>query len=566
MQRNYFKKLMVGGALLASFGLQGCGDEGGFTKPVEIESKSLFESVDVTVDSKTFEISLPSTEDSLVVGSLSSLGGSKYYLAADDDPEDPALDWDNELVEGAVIRFADTNAVRIVVLDNEGRNVAIWTVSFPVEEKSSSSVDADVSSSSKDEDEESSSSEESIDESSSSEDSAESSSSEETVESSSSETVDESSSSVEPVDESSSSEIITSSSSEETVESSSSEEIVESSSSEEVVESSSSEEVVVSSSSEEPVVESSSSEPVVSSSSEEPVVSSSSEIPVVESSSSSEEVVVSSSSEQMEPESSSSEEIESSSSEVVAEGPQLPGTHFDSWDKSFWGSTSDAMAKAKTAAAIKIEAPANAVFEKSMVTLTSSNVVGSFIGIEGSWKLAGGFYFAGSYSGTTALNIYQQGYTSGTPDASYASDLSKDMTFGRPFSARPVSFDVTYSYNHIVGKNSTYPQRGLIYVVLVSEDNKIVASGAIVKTESSDLTKETVELQYGSDAGLLGKGYAGINDLELGTGEEEVASIRVMFASSAYAFVVDGGALGNSGKYRGGEGSQLTIDEFKLNY
>lgn len=537
MQRKSFKKLMVGGALLASLGLvAGCGEEGKKINEINPEEVAdIFESAEYSVDEKNLEITLPEAVDSLVVGSLSTLGGAKYFVATDDDPVDPSFDWDEELVPGSVIKFADTNSVRIVVLDDENRTIAVWTISYPVEEKSSSSVDADVSSSSKYEDEESSSSEE-------------------TVESSSSETVDESSSSVEPVEESSSSEIIPSSSSEETVESSSSEEIVESSSSEEVVESSSSEEVVVSSSSEEVVVESSSSEIVVPSSSSEVVESSSSE--VVPESSSSEEIVVSSSSEQVEPESSSSEYV----------GAQLPGSHFDSWDKTFWGSTSDAMAKARTAAAIKIEAPANAVFEKSMVTLTSSNVVGSFIGIEGSWKLAGGFYFAGSYSGTTALNIYQQGYTSGTPDASYASDLSKDMTFGRPFSARPVSFDVTYSYKHVANSNSTYPQQGLIYVILVSANNEIVAAGSIVKTASSEFATERVDLQYGSDAGLLGKGYAGINDLELGTGEEEVASIRVMFASSAYAFVVDGGALGNSGKYRGGEGSQLTIDEFKLNY
>jgi hypothetical protein len=39
-----------------------------------------------------------------------------------------------------------------------------------------------------------------------------------------------------------------------------------------------------------------------------------------------------------------------------------------------------------------------------------------------------------------------------------------------------------------------------------------------------------------------------------------------MFASSAYAHVVAGGAAGNSGKYRGGENSSLTLDDFKLIY
>ncbi|MCQ2125254.1 MAG: PCMD domain-containing protein [Fibrobacter sp.] len=536
MQRNYFKKLMVGGALLASLGLvAGCGEEGKKINEINPEEVAdIFESAEYSVDEKNLEITLPEAVDSLVVGSLSTLGGAKYFVATDDDPVDPSFDWDNELTEGSVIKFADTNMVRIVVLDDKDRTIAVWTISYPVEEKSSSSVDADVSSSSKYEDEESSSSEE-------------------TVESSSSETVDESSSSVEPVEESSSSEIIPSSSSEETVESSSSEEIVESSSSEEVVESSSSEEIVVSSSSEEVVVESSSSEIVVPSSSSEVVESSSSE--VVPESSSSEEIVVSSSSEQVEPESSSSEYV----------GAQLPGSHFDSWDKTFWGSTSDAMAKSKTVAAIKIESAANAEFAGSKLTLTTREIVGSFL-LNGSWKMAGGFYFAGSFANTDIVHLYQWNYTSGTPDASYASDISLGMTFGQPFSERPVSFDVTYSYEHVANSNSTYPQQGLIYVILVSANNEIVAAGSIVKTASSEFATERVDLQYGSDAGLLGKGYAGINDLELGTGEEEVASIRVMFASSAYAFVVDGGTLGNSGKYRGGKGSQLTIDEFKLNY
>ncbi len=532
MQRKHLKKLVVGGALLASLGLMaGCEKTDAKVSSPETEAAEIFESVDVTVDVKNREITLSGAVDSLVVGSLESLGGSKYFIATDDDPVDPDFDWDAELKEGSVIKFGDGNVVRIVVLDDENRTVAVWVISYPVEQPSE---EKSSSSSKKDDDEsESSSSEEVEDDSSSSE------AADDEVSSSSAEEEDESSSSEEPVEESSSSEETAeeSSSSEEAESSSSEEPVVESSSSEEVAESSSSEEVVVSSSSEQV-------EPESSSSSEESVESSSSE-----------EVVESSSSEEM---------VESSSS--AANEPQLPGTSFDSWDKSFWGSTSDAMATTKTSFAIKLQSSANATFSDSKMTLTSKVVGGSFIGIEGSWKLAGGFYFAGSYSGTTALDIYEQGYSGGTPDDTYASDLSKDMTFGRPFSARPVSFDVTYSYKHVAGKNSTYPQQGLIYVVLVSDDNKIVAAGSIIKTASSELTKETVELQYGSDAGLLGKSFAGVKNLELGTGKEDVASIRVMFASSAYAFVADGGILGKDGLYRGGEGSQLTIDEFKLNY
>lgn len=555
MQRKSFKKLMVGGALLASLGLvAGCGEEGKKINEINPEEVAdIFESAEYSVDEKNLEITLPEAVDSLVVGSLSTLGGAKYFVATDDDPVDPSFDWDNELTEGSVIKFADTNMVRIVVLDDKDRTIAVWTISYPVEEKSSSSA-KEVSSSSKEDDEVSSSSEETIDESSSSEDSAESSNSETAAESSSSDVDEVASSSSEEISVSSSSEVaVLSSSSEIVIESSSSEIAVLSSSSEIAEVSSSSEEIVVSSSSEEVVVESSSSEIVVPSSSSEVVESSSSE--VVPESSSSEEIVVSSSSEQVEPESSSSEYV----------GAQLPGSHFDSWDKTFWGSTSDAMAKSKTVAAIKIESAANAEFAGSKLTLTTREIVGSFL-LNGSWKMAGGFYFAGSFANTDIVHLYQWNYTSGTPDASYASDISLGMTFGQPFSERPVSFDVTYSYEHVANSNSTYPQQGLIYVILVSANNEIVAAGSIVKTASSEFATERVDLQYGSDAGLLGKGYAGINDLELGTGEEEVASIRVMFASSAYAFVVDGGTLGNSGKYRGGKGSQLTIDEFKLNY
>lgn len=547
MQRNHFKKLMVGGALLASLGfVAGCGDEGTTAKPIDSESVELFESAEFSVDVKNHEVSLPGAVDSLVVGSLDVLGGAKYFVATDDDPVDPSFDWDEELVPGSVIKFADTNSVRIVVLDDENRTIAVWTISYPVDEKSSSSEEASVSSSSKDEEDESSSSEEAV-ESSSSEEVVESSSSEEIIESSSSETVDESSSSVEPVEESSSSEIIPSSSSEETVESSSSEEIVESSSSEEVVESSSSEEVVVSSSSEEPVVESSSSEPVVSSSSEEPVVSSSSEMPVVESSSSTEEVVV--------------------------EGPQLPGTHFDSWDRSFWGSTSDAMATDGYGTfnvvidyKITMKSEANATFEGSKMTLTTQTIASSAIGITGGWKMAGGFYFAGSYKGTDAASIFQANNKDAGADNRPA-DFSQYMKFGQPFTGRPVSFDVTYAYEHHKNTNDTYPQSSLIYVALVSADNKIVAAGKISDNASVSLNTKTVPLMYGSDAGLIAAEAVGIKGLSVGTGDEEVASIRVMFASSALAYVADGGTSSQMKKnFRGGEGSQLVIDEFKLNY
>lgn len=498
MQRKHLKKLVVGGALLASLGLvTGCEETGAKVSPDETESVEIFESVDVTVDAKNHEITLSGAVDSLVVGSLEALGGNKCFVAMDDDLVDPEIDWDEELKEGSVIKFGDNNEVRIVVLDDENRTIAVWTVSFP-EEKSSSSKTKNSSSSAKKDDKEfeSSSSSETDDE--------------EIADSSSSETEDDSSSSEEPV-----------------AESSSSEEPVESSSSEEVVDSSSSE--------------------------------------IVEDSSSSEAVDESSSSEEV---------IESSTS---ADQPQLPGSSFDSWDKTFWGSTSDAMAtkgygifNVVVDYDITMASEANAIFNNSKITLTTKSVSGTaavgILKIEGGWKMAGGFYFAGSYTGTDAASIYMADNKDAGADKRPA-DFSQYMKFGQPFEGRPVSFDVTYAYNHAGNTNNTYPQSSLIYVALVSANNKIVAAGKISDNAPVDMGKKTVPLIYGGDAGLIADEAIGVKGLSLGTGEEDVASIRVMFASSALAYVADGGTSSQMEKnFRGGEGSQLIIDEFKLNY
>lgn len=251
---------------------------------------------------------------------------------------------------------------------------------------------------------------------------------------------------------------------------------------------------------------------------------------------------------------------------TVVAGMQLPGTHFDARDYTgFWATTSDAMENSVTEASIKIRSEANLEFSSSQMTISTKEVVGSFIGIEGSWKMAGGFYFAGTYSGTSAIDIYQQGYSSGTPSTG-AFDLRNDMTFGKSFTARPTGFDVTYSYSHVSNSNSSYPQKGLIYVMLVSSNGKVVASGVVTDDSSVGMHQVHVELVYGSDSGILSSGYPVGDGLSVGTGNEDVASIHVMFASSAYAFVVAGGTLGNDDKYRGGENSALVIDEFKLIY
>ena len=243
---------------------------------------------------------------------------------------------------------------------------------------------------------------------------------------------------------------------------------------------------------------------------------------------------------------------------------QLPGSDFSARN-DFWATTSDAMATKKTAALITISSQANLSFDGGAATVSTQEVEGSLL-LDGSWKMAGGFYFSGSYAGENALDIYQQGYTSGTPSTD-CSDISKDMTFGKSFTARPTAFTVKYSYNHVANKSSEYPQKSLVYVMLVGKGGKVVATGAFSDDASVDMKTRTVKLSYGKDPfGLLSGEYPVAEGLSLGKGDEDVTSIHVMFASSAYAHIVCGGTAGNSGKYRGGAGSALTLDDFKLEY
>lgn len=258
----------------------------------------------------------------------------------------------------------------------------------------------------------------------------------------------------------------------------------------------------------------------------------------------------------------------------VVAGVQLPGSDFSARN-DFWATTSDAMATEGRATVAyvtnyRFKAEENLSEDGESLSLSSKVVtcgwgVSNAI-IDGSWKLAGGFYFAGAYSGSDAKNIYDVDYSSGTPstDESY---IAKDMTFGKPFTARPTAFEIKYSYNHVTNSSSDYPQKSLVYVMLVGEGGKVVATGALSDGASTDMATRTVQLSYGADAfGLLSGGYAIAEGLTLGTGDEDVTTIHVMFASSAYAHVVAGGTAGNSGKYRGGENSSLTLDDFKLIY
>lgn len=462
-------KSFIAGALCSlAFGLWACSGETE-TQVAAPDLSELFENVDdAEIDVESRSIVLPAGTSSFKVDNVAALGGNKCYLALDDDPVDPEIDWDNPVSTGTELEIGE-DGLRLVVLDDANRVVAVWTVSLPEVESSSS--------------------------------------------------VAPSSSSAEPKSSSDAEKV------------SSSSEKVESSSSEKPAESSSSS-----------VAPASSSE-IASSSSED--------------ASSSSEVSESSSAE------SSSSVAESSSSE--REEPQLPGSDFSARN-DFWATTSDAMATEKTSAAIKVTSEANLEFNGGMATVTTREVEGSFLFIDGSWKMAGGFYFAGSYVGETALDIYEQGSDGGTPSTD-CSDITADMTFGKPFTARPTAFTVKYSYSHVANKSTDYPQKSLVYVMLVGKNGKVVATGAFSDEASVEMKSRTVELSYGKDPfGLLSGEYPVAEGLSLGTGEEDVTSIHVMFASSAYAHVVCGGTAGNSGKYRGGENSALVLDDFKLIY
>ncbi len=290
-------------------------------------------------------------------------------------------------------------------------------------------------------------------------------------------------------------------------------------------------------------------------------------------SSSSEKIESSSSEKASEPaEESSSSEAESSSSEVASSSseaavessssvevnePQLPGSDFTSWDKSFWGSTSDAMATSASASGVTMKAAANAEFESSKLTLTSRVIGGTAVLITAGHKLATGVYFAGSFEGEDCNSLYN---ANGDYPGLENSDFSAGMNMGQPFTGRPTSFDVSFAYEHVDGSNKDFPQKGLIYVILASADHKVVATGALILESSVAMTTQNVVLSYGKDPeDLLNSGFAIPAGLELGDGTEDVATVYVMFASSAYAHVA-------ATNYRGGEGSQLILDDFKFNY
>lgn len=529
---------------LASFVLINCDDASLGVKPQDTLTTSLFVNAKDETSEATHSI-VVDVFDSLVVWNLKLLGGEKFYLALDKDLADPEMDWDDPLDSGAVIKLQNKQFVHVVSLDAENQVIAVWQIIF--EAKSSSSV-KQSSSSAKDEILESSSSEQKEDIL-------------DKVESSSSKNLDEKDS------------VETSSSS---VESSSSVAIpaeVSSSS----VESSSSE-----------ILDNLSSSAEISSSSFDESNVKISDLKVEKGN-----VIVEGlkiyvelnygedlSKVELKPFENTFDLRRPIELELLQENGekeiytvvgtmQLPGSDFNARN-DFWATTSDAMATKGSSSYIvdlTISAGENATFENSAMTLTSKAVVAKGLLFNGGWKLAGGFYYAGSFSGLDCRSIYQAENKDASVDNAPA-DFSVYMTHGKPFEARPRAFEVRYSYNHVQNIKPGYPQQALIYVALISDDKKIVAAGKIIENETVENFKtENVELLYGNEASLLEAGFAGFNDLKLGSGNEDVAEIRVMFASSAFAFIADGGTAAFKDKnFRGGENASLTIDDFKLIY
>jgi hypothetical protein len=468
--------------------------------------------------------------DSLVIDSLALPGSSSLYLAADDDLVDPALG--EKLVPGTVISTKDTNQFSVVALDSYNRIAGVWLVVWKLPETPKSS-DSKVASSG--------------DAKSSSSETADSAGSSETGSSLDSSAGTSSGSS----SDSSSGESGTSGGSSESADGDSSSSEENDSSSSEAAQPQAVKLADLSVDGGTVTVEGS-----------KVYV----EMPYGSDLSSIQLIPLDTTNNLIRPVEMEFEDADGNMGTYsVVAGVQLPGSDFSARN-DFWATTSDAMATKKSSAAITVSSSANLEFNGGMATITTREVEGSFLFIDGSWKMAGGFYFSGEYTGQTALDIYEQGSDGGTPSTG-DSYIAKDMTFGKPFTARPTAFEIKYSYNHVTNSSSDYPQKSLVYVMLVGEGGKVVATGAFSDGASTDMVTRTVQLSYGADPfGLLSGGYAIAEGLTLGTGDENVTTIHVMFASSAYAHVVAGGTAGNSGKYRGGENSSLTLDDFKLIY
>lgn len=484
-------------------------------------------------DSHTISIS-PSKKwlDSIVIDSVEALGDAKLYLAADDDLYDPELG--KELVSGTVISTVDTSEFSIIVLDNKNRIVVVWLVSWDSPSVIASSSSNAIASE------------------------ASQSSSSEMVLSSSSAHKDSSSSSSQ---QSSSSETVLSSSS-----------FHKDSSSSSSWQSSSSEMAQLTLADLQPIVNGDTLKNAVTVNGDKILIN----VPYSSSLGNAlSQVRFVGMDSVLDLRTAKTLNLLSADSVLTAyrviAGVQVLGSDFTKREDAFFATTSDAMAtegSVQVVANYTFTATANLVENGESISLSSEIVSCAWAGILGAKKLATGIYFAGTYAGQNAMNIYDVNYTSGTPSTDL-SDISSQMTFGREFTARPSAFELTYSYVHVANSNSSYPQKALAYVILVSKDSKAVAIGAFTLDASAEGTS-TTELSYGADPdAVLSAGYVGTSDLTLGTGREDVASIRVVFASSAYAHVVAGGTTVMNDpaiEYRGGEGSTLTLENWKLIY
>ena len=460
-------------------------------------------------DSHTISIS-PSKKwlDSIVIDSVEALGDAKLYLAADDDLYDPELG--KELVSGTVISTVDTSEFSIIVLDNKNRIVVVWLVSWDSPSVIASSSSNAIASE------------------------ASQSSSSETVLSSSSARKDSSSSSS--------------------------------------WQSSSSETAQLTLADLQPIVNGDTLKNAVTVNGEKILIN----VPYSSSLGNAlSQVRFVGMDSVLDLRTAKTLNLLSADSVLTAyrviAGVQFLSSDFTKREDAFFATTSDAMAtegSVQVVANYTFTATANLVENGESISLSSEIVSCAWAGILGAKKLATGIYFAGTYAGQNAMNIYDVNYTSGTPSTDL-SDISSQMTFGREFTARPSAFELTYSYVHVANSNSSYPQKALAYVILVSKDSKAVAIGAFTLDASAEGTS-TTELSYGADPdAVLSAGYVGTSDLTLGTGREDVASIRVVFASSAYAHVVAGGTTVMNDpaiEYRGGEGSTLTLENWKLIY